>query len=83
MVAQLVKLLKDSSLGFIIGFEELMRSGRISIEYLGGEYAIPVYTAIALFYLVTNMTLSWSARKIERRTMTRTSTKETITVADE
>ena len=81
LVAQLVKLLKDTSLGFIIGFEELMRSGRISIEYLGGQYAIPVYTTIAFFYLITNLILSWAARRIERQTKTRTTAKETSEVA--
>jgi glutamate transport system permease protein len=77
LVAQLVKLLKDTSLGFIIGLEELLRSGRIAIEYLGGKYAIPVYTAIALFYLFTNMALAWSARKIERQTQIKAGIKAT------
>ncbi|MBT2565106.1 amino acid ABC transporter permease [Arthrobacter sp. ISL-85] len=66
LIAQIVTLLKETSLGFIIGYEELLRNGRIAVEYLGGKYAIPVYTGIALFYLVTNLILSWTARRIQK-----------------
>lgn len=83
LVAQLVTLLKETSLGFIIGYEELLRSGRIAVEYLGGRYAIPVYTAIALFYLITNLALSWAARRIERQTKTKTAAKATSEVEPE
>jgi glutamate transport system permease protein len=66
LIAQIVTLLKETSLGFIIGYEELLRNGRIAVEYLGGKYAIPVYTGIALFYLITNLILSWTARRIQK-----------------
>lgn len=66
LIAQIVTLLKETSLGFIIGYEELLRNGRIAVEYLGGKYAIPVYTGIAVFYLITNLILSWTARRIQK-----------------
>ena len=67
LVSQMVVLLKETSLGFVIGYTELLRSGRIAVEYLGGTYAIPVYTEIALFYLLVNLLLSWAARVANRR----------------
>ncbi|MFI1395875.1 amino acid ABC transporter permease [Streptomyces sp. NPDC020681] len=67
LISQMVVLLKETSLGFIIGYTELLRNGRIAVEFLGGAYAIPVYTGIALVYLVVNLTLSWTARRVDRR----------------
>jgi glutamate transport system permease protein len=67
LVSQLVILLKDTSLGFIIGYTELLREGRSAVEYLGGPYAIPVYTVVALTYIVVNGSLSLTARWLERR----------------
>ena len=58
LVSQLVVLLKETSLGFVIGYTELMRDGRTAIEFLGGEYSLPVYTTIAVIYIGVNLTLS-------------------------
>lgn len=66
LISQIVVLLKETSLGFIIGYTELLRNGRVAVEYLGGEYAIPVYTGIAMVYLVVNLSLSWTARRLGR-----------------
>lgn len=66
LISQLVTILKETSLGFIIGYTELLRSGRVAVEYLGGEYAIPVYVLIAAIYLIVNTTLSSFARRIDR-----------------
>ena len=67
LISQMVVLLKETSLGFIIGYTELLRNGRIAVEYLGGEYAIPVYTGIALVYLAVNLSLSTVARRLNHR----------------
>jgi glutamate transport system permease protein len=61
LVSQLVTLLKDTSLGFVIGYTELLRNGRTVVEFLGGKYSIPVYTAIAVVYIAVNGSLSWVA----------------------
>ncbi|MFI2349521.1 amino acid ABC transporter permease [Streptomyces sp. NPDC019443] len=70
LISQMVVLLKETSLGFIIGYTELLRNGRIAVEYLGGSYAIAVYTEIAFVYLAVNLLLSWAASTVDRR-MTR------------
>src|SRR5918996_4908451 len=51
LVSQLVTLLKDTSLGFVIGYAELLRSGRTAVEFLGGRYSIPIYTAMAVLFI--------------------------------
>jgi glutamate transport system permease protein len=68
LVSQLVTLLKDTSLGFVIGYAELLRSGRTAVEFLGGRYSIPIYTAIAVVYVAVNGSLSFLARWLDRST---------------
>ncbi|WP_261553833.1 amino acid ABC transporter permease [Frankia tisae] len=67
LISQLVTLLKDTSLGFVIAYSELLRSGRGAVEFLGSRYALPIYTAIAAIYIVTNGLLSALARWLDRR----------------
>jgi len=71
LVSQLVTLLKDTSLGFVIAYAELLRSGRNAVEFLGGRYSIPIYTAIAVVYIAVNGSLSFLARWLDRRTRRR------------
>jgi len=71
LVAQLVVLLKDSSLGFIVGYLELLRTARGLVESFnltfGNTYTFQLYVAAALIYIVVNLLLSWLARVLERR----------------
>jgi glutamate transport system permease protein len=71
LVAQVVIILKETSLGFVIGYTELLREGRVAVEYLGGAYAIPVYVAVAAVYLLVNLGLSRLAKQLESRTSRR------------
>jgi glutamate transport system permease protein len=83
LVSQLVTLLKDTSLGFVIGYAELLRSGRNAVEFLGGRYSIPIYTAIAVIYIAVNGALSFLARWLDRRTRRRYGSAVRTTAADE
>jgi glutamate transport system permease protein len=65
LVSQLVVLLKDTSLGFIIGFEELLRIGGQLVQVLNN--AIQMYLFIALIYIVINISLGRLAAYIEGR----------------
>ncbi len=67
IISQLVTLLKDTSLGFIIGYFELLRAGRNLVEFYTSRYGLPIYLAVALFYIVVNFSLSSFARWLERR----------------
>ena len=68
LVAQLVVLLKDSSLGFIVGYPELLRSIQLNAQFFGREYFVALFAAGAGIFLLVNITLSWLARWISRRT---------------
>ncbi|WP_448627457.1 amino acid ABC transporter permease [Geodermatophilus sp. URMC 64] len=88
LVAQLVVLLKDSSLGFIVGYLELLRQARSLVEFFnfrfGDTYTFQLYVGAALIYIVVNVLLSWLARFVERRTRrsTRAATADVELAAD-
>jgi len=72
LIAQLIVLLKDTSLGFIISFPELLRGARGLVEFFtlqfGNQYTFQLYIAAAAIYIGINLQLSWLARFVERRT---------------
>ena len=65
VISQLVVLIKETSLGFIIGYTEFLRDARTAVEFLGGEYSLPIYTLVALVYIAVNCTLSWVANRTD------------------
>jgi glutamate transport system permease protein len=67
LISQCVIILKETSLGFIIGYVELLREGRTAVEYLGGQYSFAIYTVLALIYICLNLSLSTIARLIDAR----------------
>jgi glutamate transport system permease protein len=67
LVAQMVVLLKDSSLGFIIGYSELLRSIQTNSQYFGTRYFVALFVVGAAIYLVVNISLSALARRLSRR----------------
>ncbi len=85
LVAQLVVLLKDSSLGFIISYFELLRQARSLVEFFtprfGNEYTFQLYVAAGLIYIVLNVLLSQLAKYIERRTRRDKKTAATADIA--
>ena len=83
LISQLVTLLKDTSLGFVIAYAELLRTGRNAVEFLGGPYSIPVYVAIAAIYIAVNASLSFLARWLDRRTRRRLGRTVQPSAADE
>jgi His/Glu/Gln/Arg/opine family amino acid ABC transporter permease subunit len=72
LIAQLVVLLKDSSLGFIVGYFELLRQARSLVEFFnfqfGDLYTFQLYVAAGLIYIIVNVLLSQLAKYVERRT---------------
>ena len=83
LISQAVTLLKDTSLGFVIAYAELLRTGRNAVEFLGGPYSIPVYVAIAAIYIAVNASLSFLARWLDGRTRRRLGRTVQPSVADE
>ena len=65
IVSQTITLLKDTTLGFTIGYEELLRKGQITGEF--GKNLLQAYVAVAVAYLAINIPLSRVARHLEVR----------------
>lgn len=66
IVSQLVVLLKDSALGWIIAYEDLLNAGIKVIPGNNGNL-IPAAIVIALIYIAINLMLSALAHWLERR----------------
>ncbi|MBJ8345013.1 amino acid ABC transporter permease [Antrihabitans sp. YC2-6] len=66
IVAQIVVLLKDSSLGFIIAYPELLRS----VQQIGAQYfnLLPAFIVGAAIYIGINLTVAGIAKILEVRT---------------
>lgn len=67
LVSQLVVLLKDSSLGFIIGYAELLRRIQTNTQFFGQRYWFQFFVVGALIYIAVNFTMSRIAVWIEHR----------------
>jgi glutamate transport system permease protein len=65
LVSQSVGLVKDTSLGFVVSYSELLYSGKVLANF--NHLLIQTYIIIALVYLVINATLSKLARSLEAR----------------
>jgi glutamate transport system permease protein len=65
LVSQMVVLLKDSALGFIVAYPELLRSGRRIYTNVGN--VIPTAMVIAVIYILINLALTGLATVLERR----------------
>ncbi|MGW6795205.1 amino acid ABC transporter permease [Streptomyces chartreusis] len=72
LIGQLVVVLKDTSLGFIISYEELLRRGQIAVQTL--ENPLQIFFVIGLIFILVNYALSKLAEAAERR-MSRSSHK--------
>jgi glutamate transport system permease protein len=66
LVSQLVTLLKDSSLGFVIPFEELLRRGRGLGEFYP-QSILQAYVVVAAIYIAVNFSLGRVAVWLEGR----------------
>jgi glutamate transport system permease protein len=65
IVSQLVTLLKDTSLGSVIGFDELLRRAENTGTFYGNS--LQLLTEAAVVYIIINFTLSRVARRLEVR----------------
>jgi glutamate transport system permease protein len=68
VISQLVVLLKDTALGFIIQYQELLYQGRlIGSQIQLDSPIIPVAIVIAIIYIAMCLLLSWFASYLEKR----------------
>ena len=66
IVSQLITLLKDTSLGFVLPYEELLRRGQIVGETTG-KPVLQALAFVAVIYMTVNFALSRLARRLEIR----------------
>ncbi|MFJ9521666.1 amino acid ABC transporter permease [Kitasatospora sp. NPDC101801] len=68
IISQLVVALKDTSLGFLITYEEFLHAGKLIATNLDYDLPfIPVVMVIAPVYIGMCLLLSWLARWVEQR----------------
>ncbi|MFD6448057.1 amino acid ABC transporter permease [Promicromonospora sp. NPDC060204] len=70
MVSQIVVVLKDSALGQLIGYQELLRTGQI--VYSADGNPLQVLTVVAVVFIVLNLLLTVLAHQLSRLLSSRT-----------
>jgi glutamate transport system permease protein len=68
IIAQLVVLLKDTALAYVIAYPELLQAVRQLSNFFGNRYFFSFFLVVLAIYLALNLTLSWIARLVARRT---------------
>jgi glutamate transport system permease protein len=72
ILAQLVVLLKDTSLGYIVGYNELIRTTMNNLSsFYGNRYLFSLFFITLVLYLAVNLTLSFLIRRFAQRSMRR------------
>ncbi|WP_109474658.1 amino acid ABC transporter permease [Ornithinimicrobium cavernae] len=64
VISQMVILVKDTSLGFVVSYGELLRYGNTAIQVL--DNPIQMYLVVALIFIAINMSLSRVAHALEK-----------------
>ncbi|MCW6008124.1 amino acid ABC transporter permease [Micromonospora sp. CPCC 205371] len=67
LISQLVVVLKDTSLGFIISYEEVLRVSTQIIQALEDPNPIQTYAVVGTIYILVNYALSKLAEYVQRR----------------
>lgn len=77
LIGQLVVVLKDTALGTVVTFPELLSWGKT----LGSAYGntVPAYLVVALIFILLNYALTWVARRVEHSLSHRGKTAGPIT----
>ncbi|ACZ30275.1 polar amino acid ABC transporter, inner membrane subunit [Xylanimonas cellulosilytica DSM 15894] len=70
VISQLVVVLKDSALGQLIGYTDLLRSAQVLAS--GGGNPLQTLFVVAVLFILVNMGLSWVAHRLSRRLSSRT-----------
>lgn len=65
LISQLIVVLKDTSLGFIISYEEVLRVSTQAIQVLNNP--IQMYAVVGAIYIAANYALSKLAEYVQRR----------------
>jgi glutamate transport system permease protein len=64
LISQLIRALKESSLGYVVGYSELLNRSQILSEYSGN--LLQAYLLAGAGYVALNLSLSWVAGRLDR-----------------
>ncbi|WP_019148653.1 amino acid ABC transporter permease [Timonella senegalensis] len=71
LISQFIVLLKDSSLGFIVGYNELLTTMKDNYSFFGDTSRLPLFIAVVSIYLIVSISLSrlavWVEKKLANR----------------
>lgn len=73
LVAQVVILLKDTTLGYVVSYSELQHSARVLVASTG--HLIQTYLIVAVIFVAINIGISSLARQLDLWTRTRRRTR--------
>jgi glutamate transport system permease protein len=65
LVGQAIRLLKDSTLGYVVSYLELLNAAKVLGEYEG--MVLQSFLVVAMIYILINSLLAWAAALLERR----------------
>jgi glutamate transport system permease protein len=65
IMSQLLFLVQDTSIGYIIPYEELLRRGK-NIESYQPISILQTYLVVTLVYAIVSLSLLWLTNRIER-----------------
>lgn len=65
LIAQIVILLKDTTLGYVVSYGELQDSARVLVASTGN--LIQTYLVVTIIYIVINVAISRFARRLDER----------------
>jgi len=68
IIAQLVVLLKDTALAYVIAYPELLSAVRNLSNFFGNRYFFSFFLVVLVIYVSLNLLLSWVARIVAHRT---------------
>ena len=80
LLTGLVSLLKDSTLGYVVSYPELMQQGRTVTAYYG--YLIQTFLAISVLYVVLNYLLTKVASWLQARSTRKATANPAALVAE-
>lgn len=66
LIAQLVVLLKDTSLGYIVAYNELSRTVQQLSQFTGSTTLFSFWVVAVALYLAINLSVSWLGRRAAR-----------------
>jgi len=65
LINQFIRLFKDTSLGYIVTYPELLTRGKVMGDYTG--YLFETFVIVGVVYLVVDLVLAAAARALDRR----------------